>query len=183
MDFHMLHYSTDQFIDSKRPSESSPFFKVVNTGTINLKEKTVQFLEGEEIGDDFDILEATPYFMKGNKYFIMVDNKGRIINLKDGKEIRNIFRLETSKITSIERHNLSILFSTENNLGFLKIFEQISDQVFCEIGTAKIIDVAGDYLKPSALYAITQETEGNSTNNYLVIFEIKASKQRSSTDE
>lgn len=38
-------------------------------------------------------------------------------------------------------------------------------------------------MKPSNLYAVTQEHDMNSTSDYLIIFEIKASQQRSSTEE
>ncbi|CAI2364543.1 unnamed protein product [Moneuplotes crassus] len=183
--FHMIKFSTEEFIDSQKPSENSPFFKIVENSFLNLPEEVSKILveKNETLGDSFDIIRVAPYFSKRIIYFLMVDNSGRIINLKGSEEIMSVFRLETSQITAIERHNLSILFSTSNNIGFMKVLEQSSDQVFCEIGTANISSIAGDHLKPSGIYAITQEHDDNSTSDHLVAFEIKASKQRSSTEE
>jgi len=132
LDFHLFEFSTDKYIDARKPSENSPYFRVSKHSSVGLLTEVTKFqkLKGIKVEEDFKIEKASSYFVKGNKYFIFVDNNGRIINMRSDLVIKNLFRLETSKITAIRRHNLSILFSTKNNIGFLKLFEEISDQVF-----------------------------------------------------
>ena len=127
-----MQFSIDQYIGSKKPSENSPFFKVTNTSFINLEEEVNNFLfkSSKPVIEEFQIEKASPYFIKGNRYYLFIDNHGRVITVRADLVIKNIFSLETSKITSIRRHNLSVIFSTENTVGFLKVFEELSDQVF-----------------------------------------------------
>ncbi|CAI2359597.1 unnamed protein product [Moneuplotes crassus] len=181
-DFHMLRFSVNLSPNSERPSED--FFRIVERSSLSLPEEISIFLSksNETLGEHFDVVKVIPYFVKRTVYFILVDNSGRIINLKAGKEIMHIFRLETTQITDIQRHNLNMLFATKNNVGFLKVFEQISDMIFCEIGTARILHVAGDRTRPSEIYALTQENYSNFTSEHLVIFHINSSKQRTSME-
>ena len=184
LDLHLITFSNEEFINKKKEATHTLDLRIINENSINLPEK-LKDLNKENVTDTELVIEkASTYSIKGNKYFLFIDSKGRAITVRSDLKVKNIFPLETSSITSLKRHNLSLLFSTENNIGFLKIFEEISDQVFWEGGTAKITAIAGDYLSPSNLYAITEEVDQEqNTIHHLVIFEIKQASSKISAEE
>jgi hypothetical protein len=168
MKFHVLSFSVQEYIGSKRPSELSPYFRLVNKTDVTIK---------------YPVSYGSSYLIKGNKYFVFITDDNKVVTYLSNLRPKNVFQLETVKVTSLHRHNLSLLFSTQNNVGFLKIFEEVSDQIFCEVGTAKIQRVYGDQLTPNIIYALTEEQDGNDTVSHIVIFEIKQSQSRVGIEE
>lgn len=180
LDLHLLKFSSDPKIGVDRGSSKVPYFYLTGTNKINLPEKLRDLQTANFTDTELIIEKSISYMIKGNKYFLFFDQKGRVITVRGDLKVKNIFQLETPSITSVKRHNLALLFSTENNIGFLKIFEEISDQVFCEGGTSKIESVSGDYLTPNNIFATTKDTDGVSN---LVIFEMKQTPNKIGAEE
>ena len=75
----------------------------------------------------------------------------------------------------------------------MKIFEEISDQVFCEGDTSKISQISGDMLSPNHIYALgnergselaTPDTDGlNTTSSSIIIFEVKQAQNKMGAEE
>ena len=184
MNLHLITLSTDPYIGAEKESSNIPYMRIVSSNYINLPTKIKDLEDGDKVDQNLIIQKATSYVIQSNKYFMFIDNQGNAITVRGDLKVKNVFPLETSSITSLRRHNLSLLFSTENNIGFMKIFEETSDQIYCEGGTAKIISVAGDYLTPNSIYAYSQETnEFNQTFRNVVLFEIRQSSNRVAAEE
>jgi len=130
LNLHLLQFSDEPHIDVKMSNDKSPYFRLANTRHINIPEKLRDLQKQNSTEEGIVIEKASSYLFKGNKYFLFVDSTGRVITVRGDLKVKNTFQLDNTNVTSLKRHNLSMLFSTENNLGFLKIFEEISDQVF-----------------------------------------------------
>ena len=69
-------------------------------------------------------------------------------------KVKYIFPLETSDITSMKSHNMLLMFTTRHAVGFLKIYEETSDDIFCEAGTSHLKSVVVDGSKPGVVYCV-----------------------------
>ena len=181
---HLITFSTEPYIGAEVESNYIPYMRIISTKYINLLDKARDLEDGYRISDNLKIQKATSYVIQGNKYFMFIDSDSNVITVRGDLKVKNIFPLDASLITSFRRHNLSLLFSTENNIGFLKIFEETSDQLYWEGGTAKILSVVGDQLNPNNIYAYSQETdELNRTFKNIILFEIRQTSNRVAAEQ
>ena len=194
LNIHLITFSTEKHMDAVPPSPLSPYLRIINENMINLPEKLQDNDNFNLTFDELKIEKAISYIVKGNKYFMLIDQYGHAITIRSDLKLKNMFRLETPKVTSMKRHNVSLLFSTQNTVGFMKIFEEISDQVFWEGDTSKITQISGDMLSPNYIYtlgrdtvsdqsSLPQQTSNTESVSNIVIFEIKQASNKMSAEE
>lgn len=130
--------------------------ELVNT---NFTAQLDQILIKEKFDVDlskFRITHATSYINKAVRYLILSDNDGNIISFKKGLEFKNMFRVLKGPITALQRHTITLLMTSDRSVGFVKMFEEKTDDLVC-LGGDRYIGIMNDNSQSGILYAQTRD--------------------------
>ena len=90
-------------------------------------------------------------------------------------KVKHVFPVETHEITSLKSHNMMLMFTTRHTVGFLKIYEESTEDIFCEAGTSWIQSVVVDGSRPNVIFAVS--------DRMIHVFEVKSSSNSNSNEE
>lgn len=79
------------------------------------------------------------YTNRGDKYFILADNEGYFTILKREGEYRSRFFSGSKSIRSLSKHQLNIVFTNENKIGFIRFVEGGLGNVKCDTGNYELV--------------------------------------------
>jgi hypothetical protein len=71
---------------------------------------------------------------KGEKYFLISDNKGYFYTYRRDGTFRSKFYSGFTEIRNIVKHFVNVLFTANNKIGFVKLAENTVANIYCDAG-------------------------------------------------
>lgn len=81
-----------------------------------------------------EIRHLTTWTLRGMKHIILIDSKGVFLTINADLNLKTIFEIETSNISSIWTPMSSLYITTKTAIGVVRPFMESTDDVWCEGG-------------------------------------------------
>ena len=127
----------------KRPSSPAISLKVTDSRIVDLQSIIEEFAD-EDLPSDFAVKHAVTYVVRGVKYIVLADNDRHVTTLYRNMRVKNRFQLDVKEVNYFYQQGISIMFASKNAVGFVKIFERGTDEIYCEGGTAELFQIETD---------------------------------------
>jgi len=137
-------------------------YKVVAHEAIELG----SFMKNVFLTPNIQLTQVLIYMVKGEKYFVLTDDKGWFTTFTRKGEFRSRFYSMFPKIDSLSKHSISLIYTAGSKVGFIKFSESHVGALYCDVGDEKATRVSLDYNNGGIIYVSTQS--GN-----ILVFEAK----------
>eukprot|EP00347_Sterkiella_histriomuscorum_P012430 403368609 len=140
---------------------TKPFIWIEDEMEFNIKELISDNLD---LGMKFDKNTTTfkdfqIYQVRGQKYFVLLDNFGYINVFFKNLRFKTRFFSETEKVSYITKNSNNLMIARNNSIAFVRVFENKLAPNYCESGTSNLKKIGSDNLHLGILYGLSENNE------------------------